>query len=85
MKHLDIANDNHKRLAHELLKDDFEAAIYLQDWDHLPTIAQVRCVGTPSHNVRLISAGICAPSRPATFWDLGGYDDSELLGGALFR
>ena len=84
MKHLDIADDNHKRLAHELLKNDFEAAIHLNAWEHLPTIAQVRTMGIDQCSAQLTETGICTATGSATFWDHRRHDDSEFLGGAIF-
>ena len=84
MKHLDIANDNHKRLAHELLKNDFEAAIHLNAWEHLPTVAQVCTMGINRRSAKLKETGICTATGSATIPHDRRYDDSKLLGGAIF-
>jgi len=83
VKHLDIANDNHKRLAHELLKDDFEAAIHLNAWEHLPTVAQVCTMGINRRSAKLKETGICTATGSATIRDHRRHDDSEFPRGAI--
>lgn len=67
MKHLDIVDDGHKRLGHELLKNDFEAAIHLQDWEHLLTIAQVGSLGIDIRSLTLTTHRHIYPCKTSDF------------------